>query len=847
MKFTSGRTVSLVALTMAACASAWAADPEEGWEKLLHGDSAEALHLADAELASDPEDADWHRIKIEGLLEQGRYQEAGTAADTAHESEQRDLRLLWTKRSAWLHTGQTQKSDAVPERIEELMSIRDWAYRNADSITTYGRAMLLRGADPKVVLDRIFTVAQKLEPKSRDPYLARGDLALEKSDFALAAKVYQEGLNVLPEDPDLLCGLAKAFEDSDREKMTASLEKALKVNPHHVPSLLMHADDLIDREDYGAAAQKLDQIESINPNRPEMWAFRAVLAHLRHEPETEKSARSRALKDWPKNPVVDHVIGRKLSRKYRFAEGAAAQRRALEFDPAYLPAQAQLASDLLRLGDETEGWKLAEEVSKRDAYDVSMFNLMTLHDTMRSKFTTLESPEFTVRMDAGEAAIYGSRVLQLLGDARRKLGEKYGVDVTKPTIVEIFPTQKDFGVRTFGMPDNPGYLGVCFGRVVTANSPAASKGSATNWESVLWHEFCHTVTLQATKNRMPRWLSEGISVYEERQANPAWGEQMSADYREMILGEGLTPVAELSGAFLAPKSRRHLQFAYFESSLVIEFIVSKFGLPALRAVLNDLRDGVYINASLAKRVAPLEKLEEAFAAFAQDLAKSWAHGLDWQEPDPEMLLPGAEAKLDAWAHQHPDNYYVLLRQAARLMEEKKFTEAAAPLQRLIELHPRQQGADSAYVLLARVKRELGDAAGERSLLTAAAELDAAAPEVYVRLMELAGQAGAWSEAAMQAKRYLAVNPLIPLPWKKLAEAAENSGQYADAAGALQTLLTMDPPNPTEIHYRLATIMHKTSDPAARRHLLLALEEAPRHRGALKLLLEMQSLAKPPAP
>src|SRR5947209_20567459 len=93
-----------------------------------------------------------------------------------------------------------------------------------------------------------------------------------------------------------------------------------------------------------------------------------------------------------------------------------------------------------------------------------------------------------------------------------------GVELAKPTFVEIFADPKDFAVRTFGMPDIPGFLGVCFGRVVTANGPAATGGSASNWESVLWHEFCHVVTLKLTQNKMPRSLSAGISVYEDRHA-----------------------------------------------------------------------------------------------------------------------------------------------------------------------------------------------------------------------------------------------------------------------------------------------------------------------------------------
>ena len=57
------------------------------------------------------------------------------------------------------------------------------------------------------------------------------------------------------------------------------------------------------------------------------------------------------------------------------------------------------------------------------------------------------------------------RVLELLTRAKETLGRKYGVQLTQPTTVEIFPEQKDFAVRTFGMPGNPGYLGVCFGSV----------------------------------------------------------------------------------------------------------------------------------------------------------------------------------------------------------------------------------------------------------------------------------------------------------------------------------------------------------------------------------------------
>src|SRR5262249_3546740 len=210
------------------------------------------------------------------------------------------------------------------------------------------------------------------------------------------------------------------------------------------------ADQKIDSERYAEAEEVLKRILDVNPGEPRAWAYRAVLAHLRTDPEGESAARDRALARWGRNPGVDHLVGRKLSQKYRFAEGAAAQKRALRLDPEHLPAKVQLCQDMLRLGDEAEGWRLAAEIFARDAYNVVAYNLMTLHDRL-SSFRTLEDDGFVVRMDRREADLYGRRVLDLLRRARRTLLEKYAVTLPDPVIVEIFPQKKEFAVRTFGL------------------------------------------------------------------------------------------------------------------------------------------------------------------------------------------------------------------------------------------------------------------------------------------------------------------------------------------------------------------------------------------------------------
>lgn len=797
------------------------------------GNYSNCAAVAEQMLQSGSRDEDWYWLRAQSLFTLGRYAEARVAITNALEQNPSALRFRMLARDIYLFNGEEEAADKIREETREMIATRSWYYQDPASLVACGRLALSIGADARAVLEKLYDVANKSDPNLREAYQASGELALSKHDYELAARSFAEGLKKFPDDPDLNYGMARAQETSDALQMKASLAAVLKQNTNHIPSLLLMADHLITAEDFEAAGELLDHVCAINPWQPEAWAYRAVLAHLRNDHKAEKEARETALKFYKTNPAVDHLIGLKLSQKYRFKEGALYQRRALQLEAKHLPAQAQLAQDLLRLGEEEEGWQLANQVHERDGYDVAMFNLVTLHDALR-KFQTLTNRDFIVRMSPSEAAIYGARVLELLGRAKATLTKKYGLDLTEPTTVEIFPNQKDFGVRTFGMPENPGFLGVCFGSVVTANSPASHPGHAVNWEAVLWHEFCHVITLHLTRNRMPRWLSEGISVYEELQANPHWGQAMTPRYRQMILEGELTPVGKLSAAFLAPPTEMHLQFAYFESALVVEFLVDRFGQEKLKAILQDLGEGAEINATIAKHTAPLEKIEKAFAAFAKERALQMAPALDWAKPTEKEKLD--EKALAAWSASRPTNYWALKYQAQQWLEEKQFQPAKAPLETLIKRFPGYAGADNAYAGLALAHRSLGETNEERQVLAQWAARSADALEAYGRLMELCALNGDWPAVRENARRYLAVNPLAGLPYRWLGQAAEKLGDRPTAINAYQTLLRLDPPNPAETHFQLAKWLHEGGDPGARREVLLALEEAPRYRAALELLL-----------
>jgi len=498
---------------------------------------------------------------------------------------------------------------------------------------------------------------------------------------------------------------------------------------------------------------------------------------------------------------------------------------------------------LLRLGQEEEGWRLAEEAHNADGYDVTTYNLLTLHDSLK-KYTTIDRNGFLLRMTRDESALYGDEAIDLLTEARELFSAKYDTQIEGPVIVEIFPEKKDFAVRTFGIPGGDGYMGVCFGKLITANSPKSLIGFQQNWQSLLWHEYCHVITLQKTLNKMPRWFSEGISVYEERLRHSSWGEQMTPEYRDFILGGEMTPIERLSMAFIVPKSPEHIQFAYYQSSLVVEYLVKNFSEACISNILRDLGQGVFINIAIEKHAVPLAKLEADFAEFATDLAKAFAAEADLAKPSPLEVNPIDKNAIVDWLEANPNNIWALNTTCANLVEEEKFLEAIPLLERSIRLHPRQRGSGSPYGMLARAHRELGQAEDELAVLEQWAAIEDAATKLYGRLMEIHAERENWEAVDRLAKRFFSANPLSPIGHRFMALTAQQTGNTAATIRPLKRLLLLDPADPVDLHFRLATALAGPSPLEAKRHVLQALEDAPRFRAAQKLLTR---LAKPGPP
>jgi len=313
---------------------------------------------------------------------------------------------------------------------------------------------------------------------------------------------------------------------------------------------------------------------------------------------------------------------------------------------------------------------------------------------------------------------------------------------------------------------------------------------------------------------------------------------MNPTYRKMVLDGQLTPVSQLSSAFMDPPTPMHLQFAYYQASLVVEYLVERYGMESLRAILKDLGQGQRVNEAISRHAEAIERVENGFVLFAKAKAEHLAGDVDWTEPPRGQVDTRDVNAVATWLEGHPNSYWGLRTYAGLLLADEQWERAKKPLEKLIELYPGDTGDGNAYSRLAEAHKRLGEVEDEARVLGRLAQASSDAGPAYVRLMEIGMEREDWEAVAANGRRYLAVYPLLGTTYVQLGRAYEALGRTHEAIGAYQRVLLLDPADPVDAHYRLARLYRGSDLRAARQHVLEALADAPRFREGHKLLLEI---------
>jgi len=313
---------------------------------------------------------------------------------------------------------------------------------------------------------------------------------------------------------------------------------------------------------------------------------------------------------------------------------------------------------------------------------------------------------------------------------------------------------------------------------------------------------------------------------------------MNSEFRDRVLDGKITPVAELSSAFLTATTGEDLNFAYYESSMLVEHLVTVHGLPALNAILKDLNDGVQINDALDRHTKGLDELEESFAAYLNEQAMAYADGVEFAKEELVEAAPTELNSVKAFLNEHPQNFLAMLLYASLLMKADQLDEAETELKRMIALVPQDDSTNGPRRLLADVYKRRSQTELEIQTLTAHLQYSADDLEAALRLQELCAQQQQQDRVVDVGRTIFAIDPFQPAALTHTATAAEATGQINVAVSTLNSLLRVQTDDAARLHFRIATLLKPTDPESARRHVLLSLAQAPRYRDAHKLLLEL---------
>ena len=791
---------------------------------LAHGNREAAQELA---AGRDPSDAAATALRARLLIDVGDYEEAeALLAPVAREAPGSVAGLDLARLLVTLG----RPGEAAP--FLEAVIVR--GLNSFDGLSQYYGALAARTAGGFRRANTFLRGAARLLPDDPAVHTAWGELFLEKYNNPDALQSFQDALQLDENWAPALVGMARVLANENPPAARGAVDRALGVDESNVGAHLFIAELELGERNRDAARESIRRALEGNPRSLEARSLLAAIAYLEDRGDDFAAEVDRVLAINPTYGEIYRVAGSQTARAYRFPEAVTLVRRALELDPDNTRAWAELGMHLLRTGDESAARAALERSFEEDPYDVVTFNLLQMMDNL-DEFVTVERDDLIVRLHPDEAPILREYVLDIAQEAIDELSARYDMTVQGPILVEVFPNHDDFAVRTLGLPGMLGALGACFGRVVTLDSPRARPPGDFNWMSTLWHEMAHVITLQMSRQRLPRWLSEGISTYEEKRKHLAWGRDQVLEFANALNAGTLLSISELNRGFTRPES---ISLAYFHASVVVEHLIEAYGLEALREMIRAYGDGLETGEALARIDLDFDRLQASFDAAVEEQFGALRRAL---RNAPQNLPEGQEG-LDALrelAGEQPDNFNVQFGLGRALRAGGDTAGARAAFERAAELAPMATGVESPRGQLASLAEAEGDTERAMQELERLLVYDETSIDAVRRFAALAEGAG--DEVRLQAayERLIEIDPFDPISHQTLGRLASEAGRTETAVRELEVALALGPVDRVAAHTDLAETLFAAGRLAeARRQTLSALEIAPTYDRALELLLSI---------
>jgi tetratricopeptide (TPR) repeat protein len=614
-----------------------------------------------------------------------------------------------------------------------------------------------------------------------EPLLERAALALSKFDTGLAADCVRDALAINPHSARAHALRARILlEDHlDFAGALAELDEALAVDPTLPMAHVTRAAIALRDMDLSAADRHLDAALATDPNDLEALSVRAAVRFVA-EDEPGFDAAARAVLDRnPRYSTLYSIVADHADWEHRYPDVVELAREALRIDGDDARAHATLGLNLLRMGEEEDGLAALRDAWRRDRFDARVFNTLNFwDDVIGPQYEQWDARPFRFRMHREERPLIGEIVTTTLRAAWNDMRRRYGFTPRGPVGIELYASTRHFSVRTSGLP-NVGVQGVCFGQVVTAISP---RGGPFDWAQITTHELAHVFHIQMSRNRVPRWFTEGLAEHETATARPEW--RREEDHRLALALDRLPPLRDLNTAFTHAGSAEDVMTAYYASSRVVAYLEGRFGWPALATMLRAWGDR-HPTPDVVQRVlgVSIDDLDRDWrahertrlAARARDFAVDFGRYADTDAARARLATSPRDAAAQAGL-------------AASLLAHGDASGATGAASEAIRIDPHQPIARFVLAQLAVARRDAPGAATHLS------DLIASGHDGYeVRLLEARAASGRADTAAarMALEAAIAIDGDRPEAWQGLREIAIGVSDTELSLRALRRLVAID--------------------------------------------------------
>ncbi len=577
---------------------------------------------------------------------------------------------------------------------------------------------------------------------------------------------YQAALRINKNLPEALVGLGEvALTRWGFEEIEARAEKALEINPNYAPAMHLLGKKLVLERRYHQAIIECERALTINPNDITALAISAGASACLFDNARVASLLARIKIINPRSAMAYRILGDALGgiRQYEASEQAYLQ--AIEFEPTDANARTELGMMYMQWGLEGKARNALDAGWALDPYNERTKNTLDLLEQLE-QFSRVNTEHFVVAYDETRDPGLGEYVAGYLEDIYDEVTSDYGTELSHNTVIELFPTHRAFGVRITGKPWIH-TVGACTGRVIAMETPRDSVDlmGPYNLLHVLKHEFTHTVTLAATKNRIPHWFTEGLAVYQEDTPRSYdWVQLLVAAARR---SEWFT-LASIDWGFMRPKRPTDRTRAYAQSEWMVEYIVGRWGYDVIDRMLKRYRGGEKQPQVIQEEFGlTFAEFDQAFHAWAKDQINTW--GFDLTPPE-EVAVVRAELEKD------DQNLGILGRLAQALFDAEDFQKAFDVSRQTLELDASQPVA---LEVLVRVTASLARQESDPEIRRA---YEAEATPALDRLLKIApnneyalrygAQIALRHEEHKRAEKLLtqlqSVRPMDPTSWNGLA-------------------------------------------------------------------------------